>query len=271
MGHVVAACGQGHVMFDNKGIEAQSDRVFDGFKAIGEHVRAAKPDVLIIISGDHMFNVSTPIQVPLAVAVGDTHVPFGDMEIPTTPFKGHRDFAEGFVRFAAGRGFDLGKLEEEGFRPDHGYSLPAMFLNPDGSIPTVPINANINMNPAPSLQRCYDLGTVLREYIERQRPADERVAVIASGGISHWLMIERDGEINEDWDRHVIELFEAGRATELLSKSLEEIVEVSGNGGTEIMFWMMMLGTVPGAKGKQVFYEPVYQWKTGLAGVEMQL
>ena len=72
MGHVVAACGQGHVMFDNKGIEAQSDRVFDGFKAIGEHVRAAKPDVLIIISGDHMFNVSTPIQVPLAVAVGDT-------------------------------------------------------------------------------------------------------------------------------------------------------------------------------------------------------
>lgn len=271
MGKIVAAFGQSHVMFDNHGIEDQASVVFDGYKEIGEKVRAANPDVLIVISGDHFYNVTTAQQIPLAVSVGDTHVPFGDMDCPKTPFKGHREFGEGFAEFTAERGFDLAKLEEEGFKPDHGVVLPVMFINPTGDIPTVIINVNINFHPTPSPQRCAALGSALKEFIETVRPAEERVAVVAAGGISHWLMIERDGEINEEWDEEVLQTFAQGKWKELAKMSIDDIVEIGGNGGTEVIYWIMMAATVPNAKGTKLFYEPIYPWKTGMGAVEMHV
>ena len=271
MGKIIGAYGMSHVMFEDTGIEDQAKRVFDGLALIGEKIRADKPDVVVIISGDHFYNVSTGQQSPLGVAVGDTHVPFGDMDIPKTPFRGHRAFAEGFLRFAAEAEFDLTKLEEEGFKPDHGSALPNMFINPAGDIPTVILNININMDPVPTPQRCWRLGQTLKDYVERARPDGERVAVVAAGGLSHWLMIERDGEINAEWDEQVLADFAAGEAEKYAGMTIQEIAEISGNGGVELIFWLAMAATAPGARGEKLFYEPVYQWKTGMAGLELHV
>ena len=46
----------------------------------------------------------TDQKVPFIIGVSDRFVPFGDMDIPQTPFPGHRAFAEGFVAAAAVRG-----------------------------------------------------------------------------------------------------------------------------------------------------------------------
>ncbi len=235
MGKVVSAFAQSHVMFNDKGVEEQAANVFNGFKEIGEKLRQSKPDVIVIISSDHMFNMMSDVQAPISVAVGDTHLPFGDLAIPVEPFKGQREFAEAFVRFAAEEGFDLTKYEEEDYRPDHGVCIPTMFCNPLGDIPTVIINLNINMDPIPSPQRSYALGEVLRKYITEARPEGERIAVIGAGGISHWLMIEGDGQINEEWDEEIIQTFAQGKADTLLDLTVNDIIKIGGNGGVEII------------------------------------
>ena len=50
-----------------------------------------------------------------------------------------------------------------------------------------------------------------------------------------------------------------------------KIQERAGNGGLELLNWMMMAGTVPEAKGEKVFYEPMPAWQTGLGGILMTL
>lgn len=271
MGNIVAAFGQSHVLFNMKGIEEQADVVFQNYKLIGERIRSANPDVLIVISGDHYYNISHAVEVPLAVSVANTLVPFGDMDCPKQPFVGHGEFGADFVQFGARRGFDLGKLHEDGYRPDHGVTVPLLFANPKGAIPSVAINLNINMDPPPSPGRAYELGGVLRDFILKERPKDERVAIIAAGGLSHWLNIARDGEINEVWDKQILSLFAEGRADELAQSTSDRIVKDAGNGGLEIIFWLMMAATVPKAKGTALFYEPVYPWKTGMGAIEMHV
>lgn len=271
MGKIVAAYCQSHIMFNPDAAPEQCNKVFDAYKEVGDGVRAAKPDVIVILTGDHYFNVKTDIEVPLAVSVGASHTPFGDMDCPKKPFKGHPEFAQSFINFATDKGFDLGKLHEEGFEPDHGVALPVMFANPTGEIPTVVVNTNINMNPVPTPKRVFELGRALRDYIENQRPAGERVAIVAAGGLSHWLNVERDGEINEAWDKEVLKMFADGRGAELADQSNAWILENAGNGGLEMLFWIMLAGVVPEAKGREIFYEPIYSWKTGMGAVELNV
>ncbi|MGH7805561.1 MAG: AmmeMemoRadiSam system protein B, partial [Candidatus Binatia bacterium] len=162
MAKVVSAYATSHVLFSPKGVEEQAERVVAGMKELGRRAAAAQPDVLLMIVGDHMFNMDLSVQVPFTVGVADRWVGFGDLGLPARPFPGHRAFAEGLVRFAAERSFDLAKAEE--VVPDHGVVLPLFFIEPWGSVPTVPLYVNINMDPAPSTARCRALAETIRVY-----------------------------------------------------------------------------------------------------------
>jgi 2'-aminobiphenyl-2,3-diol 1,2-dioxygenase large subunit len=94
-----------------------------------------------------------------------------------------------------------------------------------------------------------------------------RVAVIGTGGLSHWLFVPRMGEVASDFDRMVLAELAAGRAEKLARLSAAEIVEKSGNGGLEIVAWLMAAATVPGRNGEAVFYEPMPEWLTGMGGL----
>ena len=94
---------------------------------------------------------------------------------------------------------------------------------------------------------------------------------MGAGGLSHWLMIERDGHINEAWDREILQTFAEGRAEEISRLTADQIQAEGGNGGTEVRNWLVMAATVPGSVGRKVLYEPMYPWKTGMAAVEMSI
>ncbi len=269
MAQVVCAYATSHILFSPKGVEDRARRVVEGMKELGRRAAAARPDVLLIIAGDHMFNFNLALQTPFCVGVADEYTGLGDMAIPPRPFKGHREFAETLVRFAARRGFDLAKAED--LRPDHGVALPLLFIKPWGRIPVVPLFVNINMDPVPSPARCQALAGVLREAIEKERPARERVAVIGSGGLSHWLNVPGMGKVAEAFDQRCIETIAAGRAADIAGMTAEEILAQCGNGGLELMFWMMMASMVPGKTGEKVYYEPIAPWMTGMGGVAMNV
>lgn len=60
----------------------------------------------------------------------------------------------------------------------------------DHVVPTVPVLVNTFYPPnQPSVQRCHDFGLALRQAIESW-PVDARVAILASGGLTHFVIDE---------------------------------------------------------------------------------
>ncbi len=58
-----------------------------------------------------------------------------------------------------------------------------------------------------------------------------------------------------------------GCAAELARKSAGEVVEQGGNGGLEVVSWLIAAATVPGSAGEIIYYEPIPEWFTGMGGV----
>jgi aromatic ring-opening dioxygenase catalytic subunit (LigB family) len=266
MARVVGAFATSHILFNPDGVEERAQRVLDGMAEVGRRIRAVDPELLVIISGDHMFNINLAMQIPICVGVADTWIPFGDMGLDRKPFPGHRALAEHLVGTAARHEFDIAKAEE--LMPDHGITLPLMFCDPEKRLPVVPILININMLPWPEPARCYRLGRVIREAVD-SFAGNQRVAVIGTGGLSHWLAVPRSGEVAVEFDRMCMREIAAGRAEALARISAAEVVDKSGNGGIELVCWLAAVATLPGKTGDEIYYEPMPEWLTGMAGIAM--
>ena len=70
-------------------------------------------------------------------------------------------------------------------------------MDAEKPIPVVPVFLNTYFAPnQPRPKRCYELGRAIREAVETF-PADMRVGIIASGGLSYFL-------VDEDFDRAIL-------------------------------------------------------------------
>jgi 2'-aminobiphenyl-2,3-diol 1,2-dioxygenase large subunit len=265
MARITGAFMTSHILMGDKAADPQAQRVAAGMSAIGTEIQALKPDVIVIISSDHMFNITTALQPPFTVGVADSYTPFGDMDIPTLPRPGHRRLAHAFCVAAAEAGYDLAQAEE--YRPDHGIAIPMMFADPSRAVPMVPLLINVNMDPLPAPRRCIGLAQVLKRTIEHALPPDQTAVVLGTGGLSHWINIPGHGQVNEAWDREVMGIFAAGQADQLANWTCPDILKHAGNGGFEIVNWMMAAATMPGVAAKPVYYEPMPQWMTGMGGM----
>ena len=269
MGKIVCAYATSHVLFDPSPAPDRAARIVAGMQELGRRAAAARPDVLLLITNEHMFNINLRIQPPFSIGVSDEYEAYGDMGIPKRKFRGHNEFAMSLAGFAADAGFDLALCD--GIRPDHGVTLPLLFIKPWGSIPVVPLYVNANMTPPPSLARCLALARTIRSWIAEERPANERIAIVASGGLSHWLNIPGAGNVAVDFDETFIQRLAAGKYTDYTQLTMAEILDRAGNGGLEIANWLMMAEMIPGARGEKIYYEPMPAWQTGLGGVAMHV
>ena len=82
-----------------------------------------------------------------------------------------------------------------------------MKVMPKLNIPIVPFHVNSYFPPMPSARRCYELGRVIAEAL-KDRP--EKVAIMASGGLSHDPRGPRAGWIDAPLDRWVLEQLRSG-------------------------------------------------------------
>jgi 3-O-methylgallate 3,4-dioxygenase len=136
----------------------------------------------------------------------------------------------------------------------HAYGFVYRRLMHDEVIPNVPVFINTFYPPnQPSLQRCYELGRALRRAIESW-DSPKRVAVIASGGLTHFV-------IEEDLDQQVLKaLCEDDMAT-LLNLPVDEFE----SGTSEIRNWIALAGAVEGTdlKMQLLDYVPCYRSAAG--------
>jgi gallate dioxygenase len=75
------------------------------------------------------------------------------------------------------------------------------------AVKILPLQVGVLQFPAPSARRCYKLGQAMRRAIESY-PEDLKVAIVATGGLSHQVHGERAGFNNTAWDHQFLDLFE---------------------------------------------------------------
>jgi 2,3-dihydroxyphenylpropionate 1,2-dioxygenase len=99
----------------------------------------------------------------------------------------------------------------------------------------------------------------LRAILDR-RP--ERVALIASGGMSHFPGTDRYASPDFDWDRRMLDRLAQGRGRETAALTGEELDKT---GNVELRTWITLLGAVGDARAEVLCYEP--SWHHGNAAV----
>jgi 2,3-dihydroxyphenylpropionate 1,2-dioxygenase len=120
----------------------------------------------------------------------------------------------------------------------------------------IPFFANVYVPPLPTPRRCAALGKAVAEIVRGRK---ERVAVIASGGMSHFPGTKKYLHPEFDFDRWLVSQFEAGNADALLNMTGTQLDEV---GNTELLNWAMMFGAIGAQEGELIDYIPT--WHHGL-------
>lgn len=268
MGQIVGVFAMSHQLGAPDGVEAQSERVFQGMKAIGRRIRALEPDVLVVVSSDHLNNFSLTAPAPFAIGTAASFEPLGDMGLPRDPVPGAPDFAKGLRGFAEAGGVTIATADP--VQPDHGMMIPLGIVDPERHLPAVPLYVNTVFYPEPGPADCRRLGELLGDYVA-QSPGDARVVLLGGGGLSHWVGTPQEGAVNEPWDRAFLSAMLAGDLDALAALRNPDILAVAGNGGLEVNAWIVVAAAVPGAHGECLFYEAMPEWATGMAGVELRV
>jgi len=103
----------------------------------------------------------------------------------------------------------------------------------------------------------------------RAQDAADRVAVLGTGGLSHWIGVPRTGEINEGFDQDFLNRFVVGDVPGLVALDSDWVIEEAGNGAAEIRNWIIAAEAIRPRGRTQLAYEPVRSWKTGIGLVQL--
>ena len=241
----------------------QAKRFFTGYERLKERLNAARPDLIIVITPEHWANFFLDTMPPFCLGTGDVFAgPLEDpafLRIPRTEVPGAPSRARALLE-AMSREIDVAFSEE--LVLDHGSMVPLHFLTPQMNFPVIPLIVNCLAHPMPPLRRCYRMGQVLGAIV---RDWPERVALLATGGLSHWPAMLEAGQINSEFDRRFLKMLEQGTVDEYIRYSDEEVETQAGPGAHEIRTWVALTGATTGAKGDVLAYEPVKAWATGCA------
>ncbi len=252
-------------------------------KVLGERLRQANPDVIVII-GDDQHEQFHSDNMPMFCVYHGGAVQLGRRG----QGKGHKKTGSGAwnaprleeLQIAANEALEgprerpadqeLGKhliasLRDDDFdvaasdelRPEaglgHAFAFLYQHLLPGTEIPIVPVMVNTIFPPnQPTPGRCYALGQALRRAIDAW-PKDKRVAIVASGGLSHTI-------IDEDIDHRTMDAIvdSDGAALKALPRERLQL------GTSEILNWISAAGAMDSMIAHAVGdYIPAYRTAAG--------
>jgi Catalytic LigB subunit of aromatic ring-opening dioxygenase len=247
---------------------------------LGRRVKAAALDVLVVVSSDHKEIFDDELMPQFAFYWGDAvaHEPYTREQLDAMPpglaiaevanqpavstvRACHPALARHLLKETSNAGFDPGaslRLPAGRFANSsipHGWGfIYQQILGGDYEIPVVPVFVNTFWEPnPPSAARCYDFGVALGTAIE-SFPEDLRVGVVASGGLSHFV-------VDEELDRRFLEALLGGDRSFLASLS-DDLLR---SGTSELRSWIVA-GTaarLAGLAGELVDYQPCYRSEAG--------
>ncbi|HVW68896.1 MAG TPA: hypothetical protein VHB68_07960, partial [Steroidobacteraceae bacterium] len=234
----------------------------------------ARPDIAILFGDDQMECFRHGVVPSLGIFYGDRfinseyaaeriatlppgipqslpgHIPPGGATYPGSP-----QLALHLLTCAQADGFDLCAIKH---LPDdetpHAFGFLCRQIMNDQVIPSIPIFINTFYPPnQPTAARCARLGSSLVRAI-RSWKSDARVALLASGGLTHFV-------IDEEVDRQVLEAIRAGEV-EPITRLPESVFQ---SGTSEIKNWIPVIAAMSelGVPAQVVDYVPCYRSLAG--------
>jgi len=255
-------------------LTAQSRTVQAALDRLAADLAAARPDVVLIVGDDQheLFDAGNLPAISIFYGNKATTHTFGQRRIGDPEFmrvlskayamdQHHEfecdaEFARGLIEHLIESGIDVGACakvsdpETHGF--GHAYGFIITRLMAKVAAPIIPVMLNTYYPPnQPTPARCYTIGRALRAAIDASK-LTRRVAVVASGGLSHFVT-------NEELDHRIINALKSGDPTDLCalpSKLLK-------SGSSEIRNWITVAGILDGTKTTWLEYVPVYRTPAG--------
>jgi hypothetical protein len=258
MGEIVAAVGTCHTpyLFTNPPDEdpKQLALAAASMRELGAVLDETKPDVIVFLGSDHVETFSPTCIPTFCIIAGSRAIArFAGREI-ILPV--HREMAEDLLsKLVTDRNIDMAYSEDAEL--GHAFAVPFDLVIGKRDIPVIPFFTNVYVPPLPNPRRCAALGQALAEIIRGRK---ERVAIIASGGMSHFPGTTKYLHPEFDFDRWLVSQLEAGNPDALLNMTNPQLDEV---GNTEMLNWAIMFGAIGNVPGELLEYIPT--WHHGLA------
>jgi 2,3-dihydroxyphenylpropionate 1,2-dioxygenase len=206
----------------------------EAMQQLGRRLDETHPDALVLVVNDHLEGFFLNCVAPFTVYLGE-HAE-GTFAGQTWSYPVATDLAMSILEQGQAAGFDLAFSQEAEF--DHASLVPLHYVLGSRPIPIVPVFVNVYIPPQPSPRRCFAFGQALGAIL-RGRP--ERLAVLASGGMSHFPGTDRYGNPDFEFDQRMMAALKAGHGRELLDCSA---VQLDNSGNVELRTWIVTLGIV---------------------------
>ncbi|MEP7299933.1 MAG: extradiol ring-cleavage dioxygenase [Caldimonas sp.] len=244
---------------------ALRDPFHRAFRAMGDEMREARPDAVVLVGAEHFANFFMDNMPAYAIGMGEEYEgPIEDpawLGIPKTRIPGNADLGKRIVTEVM-ETVDVAFAEEWKF--DHGLIVPLHFLTPRFDLDVIPVNINCQGPPLTPLHRAWAFGEALRRAADKM---PERIAIVATGGISHWPATPDSGKINEAWDRDFMQRWQGNDKAALLSYRDADIYRDAGQGGFEIRTFIALAAAARG-QGSIRHFQPIPIFSvTGTIGV----
>lgn len=276
MAKLIASLGIAHAPgvtgWIDKAPQHEQDAVLAGYREFGRRMEELKPDVVIGVANDHLLNSPMSAIPDFCVGIGDEWAGpapwFRDwLNVPDYKIGGHRALGRALVRDSAKAGINHSFAEKLLF--DDNWSVPLKFLFPRYDVKFVPIHMNAIVPPVPSAEKCLEVGRQIARIVQAF-PGDERVVLMATGGLSHDPGGPDYFTVHEDFDRWFLELLESGDVERVKRELTFDKLLTGGDGGAaELLAWVVAMGAaaeIGQPKAESVFYVPSVPMRCGMGG-----
>lgn len=235
--------------------KTDKDEFYSAFHKMRQALEASRPDALIVVAAEHFANFFMNNMPSYCIGMGDEYEgPIEDPEwlgIARTKVPGNPDLSQRLIREVSNTS-DVAYAEEWKF--DHGIAVPLHFLTPRYDLDIIPVNINCQGPPLTPLHRAYEFGKSLRRACDE---LPERIALVGTGGISHWPATPDSGKINEFWDREFLDRWARNDKDALLDFDDASVYRDAGQGGFEIRNYIAVSGATEGSTAEIWHYKPI--------------
>lgn len=251
MAKITAGVASSHVPAIGAAIDNQKTQdeywkpLFKGYEFVKEWIANEQPDVVVLVFNDHATAFDMNFIPTFAIGCAAEYAPadegWGARPVPTV--EGHPQLASHIAQSVIQDDFDLTMINK--MDVDHGLTVPLslMFGEPEKwPCKIIPVAVNVVLYPAPSGNRCYQLGQAIRRAVE-SFDQDLNVQIWGTGGMSHQLQGPRAGLINSEFDNAFLDDIVA-KPEELSSMPHLTYLNEAGSEGVELVMWLVMRGAL---------------------------
>jgi aromatic ring-opening dioxygenase catalytic subunit (LigB family) len=235
-------------------LQERKSAITAAVQQVRRRLHEADVDVLVVVSNPHtirpddfhpVFGLYVGAGLPVPTKFAE---PLGGASVSSPELAVH------LVDSLVCEGFDVGLQKEygEGVEVQHSYSVMAQHYL---AVPTplVPFTLSRYLPNQATPDRCYDLGRALRRAIESW-DTPQRVALVASGGLSHQL-------VDEELDRLVVEAMQDKDEQVLRTLPRDRLNQAPGT--PEILNWVVVAAAAESMPMTLAAYLPCYRSAAG--------